>query len=565
MIGGLVLAALALLFLGLAGKAAASPDITWAEFAPGLAGYAVEGKAQLADAAPFIDRNGRLLVPLRFLARALGVEDRNVRWDARARTVTLGPPGSPAVEFTVGSARYRILSQNARPEARAMDTAPVLKGGRVYLPARYLAEALGWGVWWDEKERKVTLVKWEPELTSSFQERLSEPFYWVAYNPTAYDPESGVWPDEASIREDLALLRRAGFKGVITYGLNPALAEIPRLAKEAGFEAVIAGIWDIKNSEELSAAKKAAAYADAYCVGHEGLVFGRYRLAELIKAMRELRALTGRPVATSEPVHLYFRQSALLRLGDFLLPVVHPYWAGIKAPEAAARFTADTWSRLAELSGRAVLCKETGLPSAGAEGLSEEVQLEFYRRLSSTGTAFAWFEAFDQAWKVSRPWVERSPVETHWGLFDAQRRPKAAGRWLLERAGEGLRPSETKSATPFVAIATLKSGQKVPWQTAVGGGWSGPPDARVYLLVWPVDPRYGVDGPWWVQATETRPDGSWRSLAFFGEDPKAHPEHSGVRFRVVAVLTDRVLAPGATLPALPPHLAASETVEVVRE
>uniref|UniRef100_UPI002FE313EB stalk domain-containing protein n=1 Tax=Thermodesulfitimonas autotrophica TaxID=1894989 RepID=UPI002FE313EB len=497
----------------------------------------------------------------RFLARALGVEDRNVCWDARARTVTLGPPGSPAVEFTVGSARYRILPQGGRPETRAMDTAPVLKGGRVYLPARYPAEALGWGVWWDEKARKVTLVKWEPELTSLFQERLAEPFYWVAYNPTAYDPETGVWPDEASIREDLALLRRAGFKGVITYGLNAALAEVPRLAKEAGFEAVIAGIWDVKNLEELLAAKKAAPYADAFCVGNEGLLTRRYSLDELLTTMEQVRRETGKPVTTSEPVAFYFRQNALPRLGDFLLPIVHPFWAGVKEPRAAAKFTADTWAKLSELSGRAVLCKETGLPSAGAEGLSEEAQLEFYRHLSATGTAFTWFEAFDQTWKVSRPWKKRLPVETHWGFFGAQRQPKVVGQWLLERAG-----SRKEAATePTVVISSLRNGQQVPWYTVVDGLWAGPAGSHVYLLIWPVDPRYGIEGPWWVQETRTFSDGTWTASAYFGEDPQTHPEHSGTRFRVMAVLTREALTPGATFTALPSQWTRSETVEVIRQ
>ena len=434
---------LAVLLLAFVRMALASPAVSWVEFVPGSAAYTVEGKARAADAAPFIDENGRLLVPVRFLARALGVEDHEIVWDGAAQSVRIAPARSPAVQFTLGSAECRIIPrhQGAPAQVRQMDTVPVLlPPGRVFLPARYLAEALGWGVWWDERARTVTLVRWDPDLPAPLAERLSRPFYWVAYNPTHYDPESGVWPDQDSIRADLAVLRRAGFRGLVTYGLGPGVAAVPRLAKEAGFEAVIAGLWDFRNGEEMAAARQAAPYADAFCVGNEGLLTGRYRLGELLAAMKELRLATGRPVTTSEPVHLYFRQSALLGLGDFLLPIVHPYWAGINDAQAAAEFTAEMWRRLAAL-GRRVLVKETGLPSAGDAGLSEQAQLEFYRRLSATETAFAWFEAFDQAWKVSRTWVERSPVETHWGLFDAQRRPKAVARWFEEQAvREGLPP-----------------------------------------------------------------------------------------------------------------------------
>ncbi|MGQ9533310.1 MAG: stalk domain-containing protein [Desulfotomaculales bacterium] len=402
------------------------------------------------DAAPFIDENGRLLVPVRFLAQAMGVADSAIAWDSGAQTVriTALPRVSADIEFTVGSPEYRVVPfhTGAPSQVCAMDTAPrLLPPGRVFLPLRYLAEALGWGVWWDEKAQTATLVRWDPDLPGPLAEKLSRPFYWVAYNPTNYDPESGVWPDESSIRADLETLRRAGFRGLVTYGLAETLAELPRLAKGAGFETVIAGVWDPRSPQETAAARVAAPYADAFCVGNEGLLTGRYRLAELFEAMEKLRLATGRPVTTSEPVHLYFKQSALQRLGDFLLPVVHPYWAGIKEPQAAAEFTLETWQKLNQASQRKVLIKETGLPNAGEPGLSEEAQFAFYRHLSATGAWFTWFEAFDQTWKVSRPWVQRSPIETHWGLYDAARRPKAAAHWLEERAassprGEAGRP-----------------------------------------------------------------------------------------------------------------------------
>ena len=40
--------------------------------------------------------------------------------------------------------------------------------------------------------------------------------------------------------------------------------------------------------------------------------------------------------------------------------------------------------------------------------------------------AFAWFAAFDAPWRAAdwHPVPGEHPEETHWGLFDAQRRPK---------------------------------------------------------------------------------------------------------------------------------------------
>jgi len=42
-------------------------------------------------------------------------------------------------------------------ELETIDTVPVIKNGRTFLPARYVAEALGYKVDWDGYSQKVTL------------------------------------------------------------------------------------------------------------------------------------------------------------------------------------------------------------------------------------------------------------------------------------------------------------------------------------------------------------------------------------------------------------------------
>lgn len=102
------------------------------------------------DALPFIEKS-RTYVPVRYLANALGVADKNVTWDAKARKVTLAEPGMPKVEMTIG--QNKVLSNG---KATATDVAPMIKPpGRTMLPAKWVAEALGYTVEWDEKRQVV--------------------------------------------------------------------------------------------------------------------------------------------------------------------------------------------------------------------------------------------------------------------------------------------------------------------------------------------------------------------------------------------------------------------------
>lgn len=103
------------------------------------------------DAVPFVE-SGRTFVPVRYLALAMGVAERDILWDGKNRTVTLRL-GNTAVRLTVGS---RTLYVNGR--SRGMDVAPVVRNGRTYLPARYVAEAFGYRVDWNESLKEVLIT-----------------------------------------------------------------------------------------------------------------------------------------------------------------------------------------------------------------------------------------------------------------------------------------------------------------------------------------------------------------------------------------------------------------------
>ncbi|MFZ5645609.1 MAG: copper amine oxidase N-terminal domain-containing protein [Bacillota bacterium] len=102
------------------------------------------------DARPFI-KEGRTFVPVRYLGNALGVTDENIAWDGGLQKVSL-TLGANSVEMVVG-----VPKITANGLAREIDVSPVLNDseGRTYLPARYIAEGLGFEVDWDEATQTV--------------------------------------------------------------------------------------------------------------------------------------------------------------------------------------------------------------------------------------------------------------------------------------------------------------------------------------------------------------------------------------------------------------------------
>lgn len=113
--------------------------------------FTVNGVAKIMDVAPYIKDN-RTYVPYRFLAQALGVNDADIVWDAAANTVTI-TKGDKVVVATIGS---KTMTVNG--EATEMDVAPEITANRTMLPARFLAEALGFTVGWDALTSTVVVA-----------------------------------------------------------------------------------------------------------------------------------------------------------------------------------------------------------------------------------------------------------------------------------------------------------------------------------------------------------------------------------------------------------------------
>lgn len=112
--------------------------------------YVNDGQGKAMDTAPFV-HNSRVYVPVRYLGNALGIPDENIDWDELSRTVKF-KTNSTLIKFTVDSTSMLVGEKE-----RSMDVVPLINDGRILLPARWLAESLGYEVEWDEASQAVLI------------------------------------------------------------------------------------------------------------------------------------------------------------------------------------------------------------------------------------------------------------------------------------------------------------------------------------------------------------------------------------------------------------------------
>ena len=90
------------------------------------------------DQAPYINADGRTLIPVRFVAEQL---DAKVDWDNTSRTAIIEKNGV-VIHLPIGSKQMKV-TEGGKSHTVTMDTEAVITGGRTMVPIRYVAEALG--------------------------------------------------------------------------------------------------------------------------------------------------------------------------------------------------------------------------------------------------------------------------------------------------------------------------------------------------------------------------------------------------------------------------------------
>jgi exo-beta-1,3-glucanase (GH17 family) len=268
---------------------------------------------------------------------------------------------------------------------------------------------------------------------------------FVAYQPTALKAVNGVLShaDDASIRADLETLR-PWFDGLITYGAQNGNERVPDIAARLGFHAVIVGVWDPADKNEVGNAidawRRNAGLVAGLSLGNE-IVFGKRGTWDSLHAQLEaVRAeAPGLPLAIAEPFAEYTDfpgAKPVLAATDFMLANIHPVfepWFKSGTADNWTDFVVRVMARLEAITAKPILVKETGVPTGpSSAGFNPDMQRAFYDLLAkrlkpSHRRAFAYFTAFDEPWRPGdfNPTPGAHPEEAYWGLFTEARQPKA--------------------------------------------------------------------------------------------------------------------------------------------
>ncbi len=216
---------------GKIGKAVADSAGGNAEFVIGMDQYFVNNQTPgiSMDAAAYIDpTSGRTLVPVRYLADALGA---TTTWDGNTQEVTVSTDVYN-IGMTIGSATLTVDGQ-----AQTMDVAPVINNGRTYLPARDVANALGFSVAWDAANKIVVIYPMssigEPaynNVITQAQQNAAKPEQVQKLESAlgitmGEDPETGHWGYNPSLNDDgstnNAFYAQNGSNSFVTVGYEP--------------------------------------------------------------------------------------------------------------------------------------------------------------------------------------------------------------------------------------------------------------------------------------------------------------------------------------------------------
>ncbi|MBD2845788.1 copper amine oxidase N-terminal domain-containing protein [Paenibacillus sp. IB182496] len=130
----------------------AAPAAVAAEEPPGMrqsvreVKLAVDGliyTSASGEPGPYLNADGRTMVPASLLARAMGVPEGGISWDNQAKQAVISDAAHTVV-IRLNEAMLQVDGETVQ-----MDTTATLRSGRIFLPARYIAEGLGGSAAWD--------------------------------------------------------------------------------------------------------------------------------------------------------------------------------------------------------------------------------------------------------------------------------------------------------------------------------------------------------------------------------------------------------------------------------
>lgn len=149
-----------------------------AEASNSISGFYVDGKyiqPKEDMGIPYIDEAGRTMVPLRCAAEALGAA---VEWNEAENSITVRKEGYDSAHFTVNSTASYTFGKRFYYSCiihdTVMDTTPTIKASRVYIPLRYLAQALDAEVRFDNDTKRIDIISFEKRMQENPESNIAQ-------------------------------------------------------------------------------------------------------------------------------------------------------------------------------------------------------------------------------------------------------------------------------------------------------------------------------------------------------------------------------------------------------
>lgn len=120
----------------------------------------VDGEKLALSSSPYV-KDGITLVPMREIFNSLSA---TVTWEEKTQTI-IGRKDSITITLAIGKKEAVINGKSVK-----LDTAPVVRGGVTFVPARFIAESLGATVKWDSKTQSVRIQSKEAKLEEIYNE-----------------------------------------------------------------------------------------------------------------------------------------------------------------------------------------------------------------------------------------------------------------------------------------------------------------------------------------------------------------------------------------------------------
>lgn len=132
---------------GVAAPAASAEAVTTIVVYVGKTTGLVNGKATTLEQGALV-KNGRTLVPLRFITEAMGAK---LDWVAKTNTANLSLAGNE-ISLSTGKPVAKVNGYDV-----TLDAPAAIVNGKTVVPLRFIADSFGAATAWDAKAKKVTL------------------------------------------------------------------------------------------------------------------------------------------------------------------------------------------------------------------------------------------------------------------------------------------------------------------------------------------------------------------------------------------------------------------------